>query len=173
MSGWAFLSETSLSGGGSVSALGASSTSVGSSAAGSSVSGSGSLSTISISSGSFALGSMIWTFTPMTPSLTLAMANPSLIQSCLGSPQNLMCPALNFSILCRWPVILPEMTTRHPLAPDPIILLTVEWPALLKCQPLSRALASFSAMICELRLAFSTSWTSIWGFSNPNFASTA
>ena len=53
------------------------------------------------------------------------------------------------------------------------ILRTDECPALRKCQPLSSENASFSAMIWALRLGFSTSWTSIWGFSKPNCSSIA
>src|SRR5207245_939758 len=77
-----------------------------------------------------------------------ADANPRPIQRFRGSPQYLMWPALNFSVRCRCPVSLPAITTRQPFAPASMIRRTVEWPARRKCHPRSRALASFSAMIC-------------------------
>src|SRR3989475_388933 len=116
---------------------------------------------------------MISTVTPMTPGFSFADANPRPIQRFRGSPQYLMWPALTFSVRCRCPVSLPAITTRPPLAPASMTRRTVECPARRKCQPRSRALASFSAMICAFSAGLATSWTSICGLSNRNRCSTA
>src|SRR5438445_489980 len=113
------------------------------------------------------------TMTPMIPGLSLAAANPRSIHRLRGSPQYLMWPALNFSVRCRCPVSFPAITTRQPFAPASMIRRTVEWPARRKCQPRSRAFASFSAIICALSAGLPTSWTSICGLSNLNWRSTA
>src|SRR2546426_2207031 len=81
---------------------------------------------ISISSGNFARGSLISTVTPMTPGFSFADANPRPIQRVRGSPQDLMWPALNFSVRWRCPVSLPAITTRQPFAPASMIRRTVE-----------------------------------------------
>src|SRR5512136_2834407 len=68
----------------------------------------------------------------MMPGFSFAAANPWAMKFSLAWPQYFMWPSLNFSVLCLAPVSFPAMTTWQPLAPDSMILRTVECPALLE-----------------------------------------
>ncbi len=77
------------------------------------------------SSGNCAPGGIIFTFTPIVPSLSIATDWPRSTISAAGSPLCLIYPRLNFSTLPRAPVTFPDKTISAPSAPDDIIRSTV------------------------------------------------